>query len=523
VREHQEIFEPTQRLFGQVREISTAITHEVGAFSWQDAATGWFPPLPGWPILRSRRWGFVPKVPLRPHPAPMLRSHVSGIVWPALPGATAARMLALQFQHRQFEYCSAAEVAAQQFRQIEALVSFSHQNISYWRDRLRQAGIRPGQKLTQRLWAQLPILTRRQAQEAGAALHATELPVGHGNMLQGATSGSTGMPLRFVKSDLAQLFWLSTNLRQVLWHKLAFHGSIAVIKQMAIGEDITTAAAENHDWGFGFEAFATGPVIYIDSRRPASEQIEWLMDRRPTYVVTRPSNAIRLAARCDVTGHDIPGLQRILAMGEVLAPHTRALCRAVLGVEMIDAYSAEEAGILALQCPDHHHLHAISDVAKLEVLDDRNQPCGPGEIGRVVVTPLHNFAMPLLRYEIGDLAEVGHPCSCGRNLPVLARILGRTNNRITLPNGEVRLAHWGAERMHQIASIIQYQVAQVAPDTMEYRLVVRDPLTTEDEAFLTGMLHRSTGYPFKVRFAYVREIPGTASGKHREFVSELVG
>jgi phenylacetate-CoA ligase len=59
------------------------------------------------------------------------------------------------------------------------------------------------------------------------------------------------------------------------------------------------------------------------------------------------------------------------------------------------------------------------------VLDQRGNPRGPGEVGRVVVTPLNNFAMPLIRYELGDTAEVGAPCACGRGLPVLTRILDR--------------------------------------------------------------------------------------------------
>jgi phenylacetate-coenzyme A ligase PaaK-like adenylate-forming protein len=61
----------------------------------------------------------------------------------------------------------------------------------------------------------------------------------------------------------------------------------------------------------------------------------------------------------------------------------------------------------------------------VEVLDEEGRPCAPGETGRVVATSLNNFAMPLIRYETGDTAEVGAPCPCGRGLPVLTRIMGR--------------------------------------------------------------------------------------------------
>ena len=96
----------------------------------------------------------------------------------------------------------------------------------------------------------------------------------------------------------------------------------------------------------------------------------------------------------------------------------RAQCRDVLGVPIVHNYTAAEAGWMALQCPSCDSFHVQSEVCLLEVLDDANRQVAPGEVGRVVVTPLHGFAMPLLRYDIGDeaewggLAPVGAACRC---------------------------------------------------------------------------------------------------------------
>ena len=81
-------------------------------------------------------------------------------------------------------------------------------------------------------------------------------------------------------------------------------------------------------------------------------------------------------------------------------------------------YSCEEAGYIALQCPQAEHYHCQSESVLVEVLDDEGRPCTPGQVGKVVLTALHNFAMPLIRYENQDYAEVGPPCACGRGLPV---------------------------------------------------------------------------------------------------------
>ena len=79
-------------------------------------------------------------------------------------------------------------------------------------------------------------------------------------------------------------------------------------------------------------------------------------------------------------------------------------------------YSSQEVGYIALQCPENESYHIQAENVLVEILDDDGLPCEPGEVGRVVVTALHNLATPLLRYDIGDYAEVGSPCSCGRRV-----------------------------------------------------------------------------------------------------------
>jgi phenylacetate-CoA ligase len=183
-------------------------------------------------------------------------------------------------------------------------------------------------------------------------------------------------------------------------------------------------------------------------------------------------------------------------------------------------YSSQEAGIIALQCPASGLYHVQSESLLVEVLDDEGLPCKPGETGRIIITDLHNFATPLIRYEIRDYAEVAAPCACGRGLPALARILGRRRNMVVFPNGE---RHWplvGAYRFREIADIRQYQLVQHTTDDVEVKLVVERPLSHEQEAQLAALIHSALGYPFPLRFSYSdRELPRTQGGKFEEFVS----
>jgi phenylacetate-CoA ligase len=189
-------------------------------------------------------------------------------------------------------------------------------------------------------------------------------------------------------------------------------------------------------------------------------------------------------------------------------------------VEVVDMYSSQEVGIIALQCPVSGLYHVQSESLLVEVLNDDGLPCKPGEIGRIVITDLHNFATPIIRYEIRDYAEAGPACPCGRGLRTLARIMGRRRNMVVFPNGE---RHWpllGAYRFREIADIKQYQAIQHALDDIEIRLVVEHALSSEQEQRLTAIIHRALGHEFALRFSYFnQELAKTRGGKFEEFVS----
>ena len=450
-----------------------------------------------------------------------IRTNVPSVTWPGLPGETDARRLALLFQFEMTERWPVAALEAQQFRQIEALVEHCYSEAPYWQDRLRRAGIRPGQKLTPTLWSHIPILNRADAQQAGEQLYARSMPDWHGVTYHAFTSGSTGVPLQSRKTELHGDYWFSFNLRIMLWHGVKLDETMAVFKVNRSDLAPSTKGTWYQDWGKDFAPFRTGRAVHFDIRLPPADQVEHLIEEKIGYMLTYPTNAAALARHCRAAGLRLPHLRGILTFGETTPEGLRELCRDVFDVPVIDAYSSEEAGYISIQCPGHVHHHIISEGMKVEVLDEDGQPCGPGETGRVVVTPLHNFAMPLFRYEVGDYAEMGSPCSCGRTLPVLNRVLGRTRDRVRMPDGGSKIAFWGAQHLYKLPAIVQHQVAQVALDTMEYRIVARRPLTVDEEAQLVKMLRDSLGYPFNVRFVYLDAIARSVSGKYQDFRSEI--
>ena len=453
---------------------------------------------------------------------PRLNSALPGIVWPAIPGPSAAVALALQYQLNETQWWPAEKMLAMQLRQLDELLRFAVQNILFYRDWLLGAGYDPNRPLTMSAWRQLPIIDRRKIQELGEAVNAATVPKAHYPLRKDSTSGSTGTPLRVTKTAASRVVWEGFALRDQIWHRRDFSLKQGAIRRDRHGRADYPHGAETPVWGgVTSRVFKTGPAVLLDIRTSVSQQVEWLTRQAPAYLLTFPSNLALILLHCAEKGISISGLEEIRTFGEVLSPDVREMCRKILGVPIVDAYSGVELGYLALQCPESENLHIQSEGALVEVLDDDNRPCEPNTVGRVVVTPLHNFAMPLIRYANGDYAETGDACSCGRTLPVLRQVLGRARNFVTFPSGERRYAYFGAKLISKIEAIIQFQIIQRTLHLLEVKIVARQALNEVEENGLKSAIGTAIGYPFDINITYHESIPRTAGGKFEDFMSEV--
>lgn len=450
------------------------------------------------------------------------RSTAVGIAWPAIPGATAGRLLALQHQLEHSQWWPHERLEQHQLRQLARLVDHAFATVPFYRRSLEAHGFRPGRAVTREFVRALPILTRREIQEAGDALVSAAVPAEHGKHERVATSGSTGMPVTVVKTELEQAYWNAFTLRHVLWQRRDPRLKLAAIRSDRTGRSDYPHGSSQANWGPPVsEIFDTGPGALLDIRTGIAQQVEWLVREDPDYVLSFGTNLLFLARYCRDNGIDLPRLKAVIASGEIVEPELRQLCREAWRVPLADMYSAVEIGYIALQCPEHEHYHVQMEAALVEVLDARGEPCAPGEVGQVVVTPLHNYATPLIRYALGDYAEVGEACSCGRGLTVLRRIVGRARDMVLLPSGERRFGYHSPDLLAGIAAIVQHQIAQVSRHELEIRLVVRRPLTPEEEAAVIDRVRKTYGDAFRHRIAYRDEIPRAPGGKYFVFRSEL--
>jgi phenylacetate-CoA ligase len=457
-------------------------------------------------------------------PLPVPHSAVEGVAWPAVAGGIPPLLLATLQQLEQSQWLPASELRARQFRQLGQLLAHAERAFSFYGPRLRDAGIKPGEPISDGQWAALPVLTRTEAQAAGEALHNRKVPEQHGEVTDDATTGSTGVALKVLKTGLTQFFWNAFTLREELWHGRDLAGKFAAIRRDD-GRPADFAgpyATRFKNWGPPVASvYPTGPAAVLDIRCSIAQQVEWLREEAPDYLLTFGVNLLFLARHCREHGVALPSLRGVRSSGEVLSEEARVACRAAWGVEVVDMYSSVETGYIAFQCPRYPHYHVQSESALVEVIDDRGRPCEPGEVGQVVLTPLHNFAMPLLRYAIGDLAEVGEPCPCGRTLPVLRRVIGRTRDMLVLPSGEKRFPYYGQKALAEFGAVIQHQIVQRSLQEIAIRLVARRRLTQLEEEQLCTTVLSGLGHAFRVDFEYVDEIKREPGGKFAEFRCEV--
>ncbi len=455
------------------------------------------------------------------HPdLPLLRTGVPESVWPALPSQSAARLLAQVFQLEQTQWLSGQALVENQMTQLRHLTAHAYTHSPFFRRAFDHHGIAADEPWSIEKLRMVPLLTRKMLIDEGADINCRVVPLAHRPSNATQTAGSTGRILKVKRTELNNLMWMALTLRDHFWHRRDFSKSTASIRANVQAQD-NDAVARKEGWGPPVTVlFETGPSYRQPLALSVSKQAAWLLRRNPYYLVTYPTNLSALLDEFVRTGQVPTAMREVRCVGETFLAELRVRCETEFALKTVDAYSAQEVGAIALQCPVSglYHVHAESLI--VEVLDDEGEPCMEGDIGRIVITDLQNFATPIIRYEILDYAEVGGCCPCGRGLPTLKRIMGRQRNMVTLPDGSRHWPRMDYRALHDIAPIRQYHGLQRSLDTVEMHLVADTRLTGDQEARLRKVIQEALGYPFHLLFSYRdTELPRTRGGKFENFIS----
>ena len=437
------------------------------------------------------------------------------------PGCQAA--FKLQLQLADSAWFAPEQIEQEQLTNLKQLAAFATRESPFWAARLNAGTLQQQECLADAL-SQIPILSRADVVDNPDALRAAALPAGQIAMGEVRTSGSTGALVSIQTTNVAITAHHALTVRGHLWAGRDFSRPMAVVRRYPRGVAEHPKGYEDVHWGNASNyPFSTGPAFHLNTHNASLDEIrEWLTRIKAPYLITYPSILRDLAQMESCEKYTALPLEGITTIGEVVDRDLRRTIAETFRSRIDDLYSSQEVGTIAIQCPDSDAYHIQSEMVIVEILDEYNHGCLPGQTGRVVVTPLFNYATPLFRYELGDFAEAGSQCTCGRTLPTLNRIAGRRRNLLTLPDGRRFWPPSGALRMQKIALIRQHQYRQTARDTIDVLLVTDQPLTPEQEAELRRVVANGLPGNLNIRICRVSEIPRPPGGKYEEFLS-LVG
>ena len=417
----------------------------------------------------------------------------------------------------QTEHLPAEKLQTYQLGLLEPLVRHAAENVPFYRDRLKPVLADDG-KFDFSRWHEVPPFDRTAAQAAGKKLQTENLPLGNDRWVEGSTAGSSGAPLWHRRSNLSDLASRCQRERDYQWYGMDSKETLAYIGDIRDETANPPDGLKLHPWSLRGD----GDFIVLDLRTTPEQQFLWLQRTRPRYFSSYPSVLRDLAEYVLASGQLALWFDLVLTTGERISEDVRAKTQRAFGARIYDRYNVHELGHLAAECPSCAQYHLSAESALVEILRDDGTPAGPGEIGRVIVTSFYNYAMPFIRYDVGDFAEASWTNACWRTLPSLRRILGRERNAFIKPDGSRLWPDTRAIDLRRFLGFRRVQIIQAAPDAIEVHYVPDRSGRAPDEEGLQDHLCAVLYPAATIRLIAVDEIERMPSGKCEDYVS-LVG
>jgi phenylacetate-CoA ligase len=330
----------------------------------------------------------------------------------------------------------------------------------------------------------------------------------------GRTSGTTGAPLEVFRSAQSVLMEQAFVKRHWAWG--GYHdGMVRATLRGDLVADLDTSTPPFWFWN------RYNRQLLVSSRHLTDAHADAIIDRlealAPAMLQAYPSTAFTLAGLLESRGRRLR-IPRVFTSSEPLYAHQQELIRDRLGATIMDLYGMAERVAFASAC-EHGQLHVNPDYGYVEIVDEDGRPTN-GE-GFVVGTTLHNHAMPLVRYRLGDRSRwKPGQCPCGRVFPMLEGVSGKYLDAITGSNGapvSPSVLTFAFKRMDQVR---KSQVAQVGPASWEVRVVPLPGFTPVHQQYLIDVIHRMVDPHVLVKVVLKDDLPNTAAGKFRWVVNE---
>jgi len=412
------------------------------------------------------------------------------------------------------------ELHAKQKSLLEQLVIHAFRKVPYYREKLQQAEIINGQGDPQlHNFGRLPPVTKETLRSRNSDFAASDWKERRGR--ENTSGGSTGEPVRFIQDEAHRIWCVYANKlyfnhmlgKEMGEPEINLWGSERDIQRGSIGvKQKLVNLAYNR---YFLNAFR---MTDADKRR----YLEIISQRRPKTIWAYVESMDELARYAEANGIEVRPPQFIITTAGTLYAPIRNRIERVFGAPVYNQYGSREVGPIACQCTEKNGLHLFPWTHLVEILDERGEVCPPGTEGDIVVTNLVNYAMPLIRYRIGDRGVMGSQlCSCGRTTPVLEKVAGRVIEHLIASDGAEIHGQYIIHLFYNKPWIKRFQVHQRAGGEIVNRIVpVRSPSSEALEEIRRA--EKQVLGSCEITFELTDDIPPSPSGKFLYIYSEMV-
>jgi phenylacetate-CoA ligase len=440
---------------------------------------------------------------------------VSGILFPLHERLKGHDSPAIRRALEQSQWWEREQLESLQLARLRRLLQHAAQHVPYYRDLFKRLKFAPSELRAVADIARLPFLTKADIR---ANLDAFKSDQGR-DLRRFNTGGSTGEPLIFFLGKERVSHDVAAKWRATRWWGVDIGDPEVVV------------------WGSPIELGAQDllrgiwDALMRTELLPAFEMSESRLDdfvarirrRRPRMLFGYPSALAHIARHASARGvvmNDL-GITVAFVTAEKLYDEQRSTIERVFGCAVADGYGSREGGFIAHQCPAGG-MHITAEDIILEVIDEAGRPVGAGREGEIVVTHLATRDFPFIRYKTGDVGVLSdRECECGRSLPLLGNIQGRTTDFVVAQDGTVMHGLALIYVVRDVRGVRQFKIVQETLDRTRVLLATDQDFSDRDAETIRRGIGKRLGLRVQVQIERVPEVPREASGKYRYVVSHV--
>lgn len=405
----------------------------------------------------------------------------------------------------EFQWRSPEDIKEFQEKKLRAMIEYTYKNSAFYKHLFQEHDIHFTDITSLADLPKLPLVAKEDLVKNFSQV--VSQGYSKKNTAVDTTSGSTGEKITILQDYRAVDYYESVNVRGQIALGLKPWNKTAIIRY----------APTNRS---PIESLGLFRYEHIYSHLPVPEIIEKLKEIIPHSIGCYPTVMYKIARKISQKDAQKISPHYIMTWSEKLTNKIRKKVEDVFNCPVYDQYGSFEAHIMAVECPEKT-MHINADVLIFEFLDESGQQVSPGERGEIVITNLWNKAMPFIRYKIGDIGIFSDEhCHCGRGLPVMEGLVGRTDDFLTDIHGNTVLPSVVVPVFFPFTEIDAFQIVQKKLDTVIIK-IVKPEKSPDVDGILTQKFKQILGQKMIIKIENVSEIEKTAGGKQKTIIREI--